>query len=393
MPGILARELSKRGHSLRVLTGFPNYPEGRIYGGYRMAPRRDEVDAGVALRRVALYPSHSRSIVGRAASYSSFAMSASLWGPAWFKDVDALWVANSPPTVGLPTWLIKAVHRPRIVLHILDLWPESLVSSGFGGSIRRGGLLDRALERWLSFTYRTADSIACISHRQIELLAQRGVARNKLSYVPIWVDEHVFRPMDRDERLASKLGVAGKRVLLYAGAIGETQGLDTLIDACARMRDEPRFHCLIAGTGVAEDRLREKVRDAGLSNVSFLGRWPTNEMTPLMSIGDVHYVSLRSDSIAYVAVPSKLPASLACGKPVIIAARGDAAELIKRSGAGWVCAPGDAGELDVALRAMAHADAQTLDAMGGFARDTFEHEFAIDIGVERVEGLLMNRAA
>lgn len=388
MPGILARELSKRGHDLRVLTGFPNYPEGRIYPGYRIAPKRDHVDSGVALRRVALYPSHSRSALARAANYASFALSASVWGPGWFKDIDALWVSNSPPTVGLPTWLIKARRRPRVVLHILDLWPESLRSSGFAPSVARLKSLNKALESWLSFTYRTADAIACVSRKQIDLLIERGVPQRKLSYVPIWIDERVFRPVERDRELAAQLGVAGKRVLLYAGTIGEAQGLDTLMDACARMKDEPRFQCVIAGAGVAEARLRTRAVESNLANITFLGRWSTDQMTKLMSIGDAHYVSLRSDPIADVAMPSKLPSTLACARPVVISARGDAGALIAQSGAGWLCAPGEADKLERALREMVDADECHLREMGAKARAVYEREFAINIGVDRIEGLL-----
>jgi colanic acid biosynthesis glycosyl transferase WcaI len=393
IPGVLARELTRRHHSVRVLTGFPNYPEGRIYDGYRLAGRADEVQSGVAVRRVALYPSHSPSTVGRLTNYASFALSASVWGPSWFKSIEALWVSNSPPTVGLPTWLIKVRHRPRVVLHVMDLWPESLIASGFGRSMLRWPAIEGGIDRWLSMTYKVADSIACTSRRQIELLTNRGVPTGKLSYVPIWVDEAVFHPSDRDEALADKLGVTGKTVLLYAGAIGEPQGLGTLLEACARLRDESSFHCLIAGTGVAEERLRAQAKEAGLRNISFLGRWPSNDMTRLMSIGDIHFVSIRPDSLAEIAMPSKVPATLACGKPIIVAARGDAAAAVSRSGAGWTCAPGDARQLETTIRTSLAAGDCNRREMGRRAREAYEAEFAVSIGIERVERLLAGGSA
>src|SRR3989442_7225317 len=224
IPSVLAMELGKRGHSVKVLTGFPNYPQGRLYDGYQMAWRHDSMVSGVPVRRVALVPSHGPSTVGRLANYGSFAATAALWGSGFLKGVDGLWVSNSPPTVGLPTWVIKARYRPRVVLHIMDLWPESLSASGFG-SVLRWRCFDRALDKWLSMTYETADSIACSSRMQIDILAGRGVAHAKLSYIPIWVDETLFRPTEPDADLAADLGVNGKRVLPYVGAIGEPQGL------------------------------------------------------------------------------------------------------------------------------------------------------------------------
>ena len=252
VPQVLARELRTRGHSVRVLTGFPNYPTGHVYDGYRVRWRSDQVVSGVPVRRVALYPSHDASRIGRLANYGSFAASAFLWGTGFLKDIDSLWVYNSPPTVGLPTWLIKARYRPRVILHIMDLWPESLIASGFGRSMVRSPFVESALDRWLHATYRTADVIACSSRRQMDILARRGVADDKLSYAPPWVDEGIFQPSAKDADLESRFGLAGKKlVLLYAGQLGEAQGLDVLIEACDRVRDLDCFHCLIAGSGVA----------------------------------------------------------------------------------------------------------------------------------------------
>src|ERR1700731_2080738 len=209
VPSVLAHELGKRGHSVKVLTGFPNYPEGRIYDGYQIAWRQDSTAAGVPVRRVALFPSHGRSVVGRLANYGSFAATASLWGFGFLKGVEGLWVYNSPPSVGLPTWVVKARYHPRVVLHIMDLWPESLMASGFGSTLK-WRWLEQALDKWLLLTYRHADSIACSSPTQVELLAHRGVAHGKLSYVPIWVDERLFHPIEPDLSLAADLGVKDK---------------------------------------------------------------------------------------------------------------------------------------------------------------------------------------
>lgn len=386
MPAVLARELAHRGHSVRVLTGYPNFPDGRLYGGYRMELRRDGIVSGIPVRRVALFPSHGPSILGRLANYGTFAASASLWGASWFKDVEALWVSNSPPTVGLPTWLIQARYRPRIVMHIMDLWPESLQAGGFGRPVERWRLLRSALDRWLSMTYEVADSIACTSRTQIELLGQRGVPAHKLSYVPIWVDETIFHPMARDEKLAARLGIEAKTVLLYAGALGEPQGLEPLVEACRRLQNDPSFHCIIAGTGTAESRLRDQAGD--VSNISFLGHWPVNDMTRLMSVGDVHFVSLRPNPIAEIAMPSKIPATLACGKPLIVAAMGEAAGVVERSGAGWTSVPGDLDQLESTIRASLAAGASRLDSMGQRARAIYERDFSVDQGVARVERLL-----
>ena len=392
IPAVLAGELSRRGHTIRVLTGFPNFPAGRLYEGYHMAWRQDSEVSGVRIRRTALLPSHGRSGAGRMVNFGTFAITSFAFGTKWFDGIDGLWVYNSPPTVGLPTWFIKFRYRPRVVMHVMDIWPESLQASGFGGSAIKLPVVRWGIDKWLSMTYRVADSVACTSRAQIELLTQRGVPRNKLSYVPIWVDETVFYPLDRDQELAESLGVGGKTVLLYAGAIGEPQGLDVLVEACARLKDDPTFHCVVAGSGVAESRLRDRVLLEQITNISFVGRWPMRDMTRLMSIGDIHFVGLRADPLAQLAMPSKLPATLACAKPVIVSARGDAAQVVERAGAGWTCAPGDARQLEAAIRSALSASPATLRMMGHRALQAYQSEFALKSAVDRLEQLLSGRS-
>jgi glycosyltransferase involved in cell wall biosynthesis len=111
-------------------------------------------------------------------------------------------------------------------------------------------------------------------------------------------------------------------------------------------------------------------------------------MTRLMSVGDVHFVSLRSDPLAQVAMPSKLPATLACGKPVIVAALGDAARVVASAGAGWCCAPGNVDELEAAIRTALAASPGSLSEIGVRARRAYESEFAVDGAVDRLERLL-----
>ena len=387
-PSVLARELQRRSHSVKVLTGFPNYPAGRLYEGYRMRWRHDSLVSGVPVRRVALIPNHGPSKAGLATNYASFAISASMFGANWFKDVEAMWVFNSPPTVGLPTWLIKSRYHPRVVMHLMDLWPESLTASGYGGSLLGWSAVRDGLDRWLEKTYRIADAIACTSRSQVNLLAKRGVSLDKLYYVPVWADESVFRPTLRDESLAATFGVSDNLVLLYAGSIGEPQGLDFLLDACVQLSDDPRFHCLVAGSGRAEPRLREVASKRRISNLSFLGRWPIQDMTRLMSIGDIHLVSLKPDPLAQIAMPGKVVATLASGKPMIVAALGDAAAAVVNAGAGWTCCPGDSTQLVTAVRAALAATPADLEAMGHRARAAYETDFSLNSAVTHLEDLL-----
>jgi glycosyltransferase involved in cell wall biosynthesis len=353
-----------------------------------MRRRSDVREAGLSVRRVALYPSHDRSTAGRLTNYGSFALSASVSGTSWLRGAEGLWVYNSPPTVGLPTWLIKARYRPRVLLHVMDMWPESVQAGGFGKLLDKSELLSRALDRWLGMTYDTADVIACTSRRQVTLLERRGVPAAKLAYVPVWPDETIFHPVERHQELAVELGVDEKFVLLYAGTLGEAQGLDSLVEACAALRDDERFHCLVAGSGVSEERLRARASALGLTNLTFLGRWPSDDMTRLMSIGHVHLVSLSRNPLAGIAMPSKLQAILASAGSVIVAAEGEAAETVVRAGAGWVCTPGDVSGLVQAIAEALAMSPGDLAKLGESGLAYYKREFSLSVGVGRVEALL-----
>jgi len=388
LPGVLARGLAANGHPVRVLTGYPNYPTGRLYPGFEMTLRNQTTADGVTVRRVPLYPSHDASPMRRALNYGSFAASATVFGWDYLGNAEALWFYNSPATVALPVLAARRRSGARTVMHLMDLWPDSLYASGFAGADARNGTIGKALERAVSSSYRHVDVIAYISPGMREVLLDRGVPDSKLAYVPLWANEDLFRPTPRDEQLARDLGVENRIVLLYAGALGNVQGLDELVNVCSRMVDLSEFVCVIAGTGVAEDRLRSRAEELGLNNMIFLGPQPQSEMPALMSVGDVHLVSLRTHPMSSVTMPSKIQATLACGRAIVGAVAGDASSVIAASGAGWVSPPGDEEALESTIRGAVNLGRAKLATLGAAGRAYYEQEFSVDVGVGRIESLL-----
>src|SRR5664279_2749100 len=390
LPGILARGLLERGHSVQVLTGFPNYPSGVVAPGYRISRFLDESVDGFSVRRVALYPNHGTSAIGRIANYASFGASAVISGLGALRDVDAMWVYNSPITVTLPMWAAKISRRIPSVVHVMDLWPDSILLTGFAnrGAVFSGA--EKVLNAWCNSMYQSAASVAYISPSVGEVLRRRGVQAAKLAYAPIWADEAIYRPANHD--LRALLGIDESAVvLLYAGALGEAQGLSTLIDACAEIAD-PRFVCLVAGSGASEESLRERARRSGADCVRFLGRFPPDEMTALMATSDLNYIGLRPHALSSMTIPSKTQASLASGRAILVSAPGDVAQVARESGAGWAVEPGDSRAVAVAIQAACKLGRHGLHAMGKKGRDYYQRTFSVDQGVSRIEALL-ERAA
>ena len=391
LPGVLARELAGRGHDVQVVTGFPNYPTGRLADGFRMRRRLDETRDGVAVRRVALYPEHGTSALGRIANYASFGVSAVGSGLDALRGLDAIWVYNSPLTVSWPMWAARHLLGVPVAVHVLDLWPDSVVASGFSRPGRGFAAAEAGLHRWCDAMYRSAASVAYISPGVGPILRSRGVPAEKLRYIPMWADEDVFRPAPDD--LRGELGLDPDAVvLLYAGALGHAQGLDTLVEACTKVAD-PSFRCVIAGSGVCESSLRDRAERLGATNIRFLGRVPQSAMTALTAAGDVNYIGLRPHPLSPVTTPSKTQAALASGRALIVAAAGDVADVVRASGAGFVADPSDPASIADAVNEACALGRSGLHAMGARGRAHYDRTFSVERTVPLIESMLADAAA
>jgi glycosyltransferase involved in cell wall biosynthesis len=390
VPGAIARSLAGHGHEVHVLTGFPNYPTGRIYPGYRQRPYQFESRDGINVHRVPLVANHDRSAVRRAANYLSFAGSAAL-RPRLLGLADVWLVYSSPATAALPALAALVRHLRPYVLLIQDLWPDSVTASGFTAPGRATDLVAGALHRFCDLTYRRAAAIAVTAPGMAEILAARGVPASRLHVVPNWVDERMFRPVDPQPQLAAELGLSGF-VAMYAGNLGELQDLETAIEAVGLLDDLPDFTLAMVGAGVAEPRLRAMAARLPEGRVRFVGRQPVSRMAQLMALGDVQLVSLRDLPLLRATLPSKVQATLAAGRPVVAAVCGDASRLVTDSGAGFTVPPGDAGALAAALRRMVEMGRQRREQLGRLGRAYYLDRLSERVNSTALSGLLCDAA-
>jgi glycosyltransferase involved in cell wall biosynthesis len=385
VPGTVARGLRDAGHEVVVLTGFPNYPTGQLVEGYRLRPHQVEHQDGIEVHRVPLFPSHDRSAWRRAANYLSFAGSATIAARPVLGQVDVVWIYNSPITIGLPSALLQVAGHVPTILHVQDLWPDSVIASGLLMSSRARRVAERVITTWAALTYRLATTIAVISPGMSDLLITRGVPADKIHWVPNCADERLFRPVPYDHELAEEIGATRRFTLMYGGSLGAIQGLDTAIHAAALLQDRPEFQLLLVGSGVAEAGLRDLAAELGLDNVRFLGRRPSDQMPSLMRIADALLISLRDERFLAATMPSKVAAALASGRPVIAAAHGDPADVVRASGAGVSCAPGDPAGLAAAVRRLLDLPVAERAAMGRLGRAYAAQYLSPERCVERLE--------
>lgn len=384
----LATWLVERGHQVRVVTGYPNYPQGRLYPGYSMGRVvTRETTNGVDVVRVPLYPSHDSSGLRRAANYLSFAASASTLGTLLVGDADVIYAYHPPPTVGAPALLWGRLRRAPVVYHIADMWPDSVTGSGMLPP-GVGRAVERALRWWCNRVYRASAAITVLSPGFKRLLVERGVPAEKVSVILNWADEAIFYPRPPDEELARKLGIDGRFNIVYAGNLGPYQNLHRAIEAMQELAHLPDVQLVLVGTGLAEGDLRAMVDRRGMKNVRFLDRRPYSEMGAVSALADVQLVSLAANDFFETTIPSKTQVALAMGRPVLMVARGDAADLVLKAGAGKVVAPDDVEGMAAAIESLYRLGPAALAEMGAQGRDFYLRESSLHVGGERMEELL-----
>jgi len=372
----LAQSLQGLGHEVTVLTGFPNYPSGQLYPGYKVRLRRREMLAGVPVVRVPLYPEHSQSGLRRALNYISFALSATLLGVWGVPRPDVLFVYHPPLTIGLPAYVLSRLWRRPFVYQIQDMWPETLAATGMFSNQRLLGWIG-CMAGWI---YRKAQSILVISPGFRHNLLAKGAPAEKIHVISNWVDPSAYYRAEPDPQLAHELGLAGRFNVMFAGNMGEAQGLETVTEA-ARLfqadwqgrpsQNSPQF--VMVGDGVALPRLQELAAQYRLNNVRFLGRFPAQEMPRLYALADALLVHLKDDPLFRITIPHKTLAYLGSGKPILAAVAGDVADLVEAIGAGVTCPPQDPSALAAAvgaLQALPAAERQAMGDRGAMAAQT-----------------------
>lgn len=382
IPGHLADELAARGHTVRVLTGFPNYPGGTLYEGYRQRWSTVESHNGVTVRRVPLYASHDSSGLKRAANYLSFAATSAAAATSFLNGADAVYVYLTPATVFAAPALLKALRGIPSVIHVQDVWPDSVTASPMAPRGLAGRAVERALTVAVRRIYRTASAIAVIAPSMRDLLVERGARPEKIRVVLNWANESLFRPVTAK----ADIGRRQRCTFMYAGAMGPFQNVGDSVCAAAAVADVADL--VLVGSGIDEDAARAMAADLRADNVRFLGRRPAEEMAGLYAAADFQLVTLRDLPMFRGTIPSKLQAALACGSPVLVSAPGDCAELVERAGVGLACPPEDWRALADRMRQAAKVPPAERAEMGRRAVETYRTRMSLKAGVDAIEEML-----
>ena len=377
-----AKALRERGHEVEILTGFPNYPGGKVFPGYRIRPFLREVMEGIPIVRVPLYPSHDTSAIRRTANYATFALSAATIGAAAVKPADVMYVYHPPATVALPAIMIHGMRRIPFVYDIQDLWPDTLSATG----MVQNGFLIGLVDRWCRMVYRAASKIVVLSPGFKKMLISRGVPGEKIEVIYNWCDEGQIPKTPKNESLAKELGFSGRFNILFAGTMGKAQALEAVLNSAGRIGDRlPEVQFVFVGGGTEVDRLQRIAREKRLNNVLFLPRRPVSEIGEVLNLADVLLVHLKDDPLFRITIPSKIQAYLAVGRPILVGVRGDAVDLVRAAGAGVDCRPEDPESISEAVEKLYRMPRALLDEMGNNGHRYYRKELSLSTGVSRFE--------
>ncbi len=385
-PSDLAKELKNRGHSVHVVTGFPHYPQGKLYPGYKLGLIKKECIEGIDVTRTFEIPYHGKSAIGRIINYASFMLTAPL-GLLTCGPFDVIYVWHPPLTIGIAAWVMARVRRVPFVYDVQDIWPEILILSGM---LQRGLFAD-LLARLEKFVYRQADRIFVVTDRARENLSGKDVPRKKIEVMPHWMDESIFEAVDHtgETLLRAELGLSDKFVILFAGNFGLVQGLDTIIKAAEILRENENIIIVLVGDGVDKERLVNLVDSHDLTNrVKFIGRQPMEKIPSFMAASDALLVHLKKSPISEYVIPTKTMAYLAAGKPIIMATEGASAEIIKEAGAGITVEPDNPTALAEAINKLEALSDEERAALGRIGRKYFQSHYSKTIVTQQYEDIL-----
>jgi colanic acid biosynthesis glycosyl transferase WcaI len=335
------------GHRVTVITGAPNFPEGKLYPDYRNRWYAVEEMDGIRVVRVKTYITANEGFLRRTLDYVSFMVSAFFFG--LFQPRPDVVVGTSPQFFTVcGAWLLSVFKWRPFVFELRDLWPESIRAVG----AMEEGVVYRLLT-WLEmFLYRRASRIVCVTGTFRKQLVERGIPPEKIAVVRNGVDTTTYQPRPADSELLRAHGLEGKRVVGFLGTLGMAHALGSVLEAARLLQEQGRDDLvfLLAGSGAEREALVARAKDLGLDNVVILPRQPKSAMPGLWAACDISLITLRDQPLFSTVIPSKIFESMGMGLPIVISIpRGEAVDIVEDSGAGVWVAPEDPTALANAL--------------------------------------------
>ncbi len=369
----LAEELALHGHDVRVITSMPHYSTNSIWPEYKGKWSSRERQGNIFIHRVWSYvPVHKDRLLPRFFSYLSFTLLSALAGLLMPRPDVIVTPSPSPPlTNGISAYLLGRLRGIPFITNIQDIYPDVAIRMGV---MKNKGVIAgyKKLER---FVYAHSQAITVISEGFRGNLTAKGVPADKISVIPNFIDAAFVSPHPRFNDFSREQGWDDKFVVLFAGNVGMSQGLDTVLESAGLLQGTPNLLFAIVGNGASKPALMAQAEKLSLHNVQFLPYQSYDQVPKLYSSADVGLIPLRrgfsSDS-----VPSKLFTIMGVARPVIasVDAHSETAEVIHAAKCGVCLEPEDPQALADAILQIYQNKAQA-EEMGRCGRQYVEAHY------------------
>jgi hypothetical protein len=395
LPLDIARSLQSAGCEVTVLTGIPNYPSGSVMPGYHAWRGMTESVDGLRVVRAPLFPSHDMSGIKRAINYLTFGAGSAMRALLPGITADVSLVFSSPITAAVPAVAARRLRGIPYVMMVQDLWPDVVYQSGLLGA-RDTSLGRKILDSACVGIYRGAETCLAITPGMRADLIGMGVPADRVEVFWNWGPAEGREPRTEAPSLRQGLGLTeGTLIVVYAGNMGSTHGLEAWVDAIAqreRRTGSPPVHLVFLGDGVVRPALEERVAALGTQRVHFLGRVDDDTFLAYRNQADATIVSLLPSPVFDTSMPSKIPDTLAHGGIIIGSVRGDAAAVIEEAG-GIITRDETAESIAIAIEDLANLDHQQRQERRERGRALYTQRMSRQVGTNALLRVLERACA
>lgn len=377
-------ELVNRGFKVSVVTGIPNYPEGKFYEGYNWNNRRRENWNGIEIYRMPIFERRKNKL-NLVINYSSFVFASKLLEKNLPKDIDAIFTYEvSPMTQALPAvWYANKLNVPHY-LYVMDLWPENVIAV----TNTRNQMVVKSIDMMVDYIYKNSEVILASSNSFVKAIVNRGVSSGKVMFWPQYAED-TYGVKEKNNDYV-QIPNFKERTFVFAGNIGEGQGLGTLPKAAYALKHmQISIKFVIIGNGRYMDTLLGLIKELDVADFFyFIPRQPAEMIPYYLAKFDVAMITLNNKKIFEMTIPAKVQSLMACAKPLLVVANGEVQDIVRESESGLAGDAGDVEKLVSNIIKYTKMDDSQLKELGNNAKEYHDLHFNKKVLMDKFESII-----
>lgn len=330
------------GHEVVVITCVPNFPQGKVYKGYKNKFYQKETVDEIEVIRVWSYIAANKGFVKRSIDQFSFALISFFVG-LFVGKFDYI-VATSPQFfTSWSGYLLSKFKRTPWLFEVRDMWPEGIIF------LNKNSRLYRVLEKIELALYRDANKIVTVTQGFKESIIQRAkIEDDKIAVIYNGSSNKKFIIKNKSRELLDTLNLEDKFIVGYAGTFGISHSLEFIFQEISKVKN-PHIHFVFLGDGAMKINMLEWIEEYSLLNVTILESVAKDKIVDYISIFDIGLVPLAKNDAYLRVIPSKTFELVAMGKPILLGVDGEMKSIIEKYSAGIAYEPENSKEFQSAL--------------------------------------------